>query len=150
MPILFKSLSQNEKVEFFIHCQELMLKYHPKSSFVIREGSLDKALEVFQDNINKYQGYYYSNDNICVLWNKIAISDPINVKRVIKESAYQPPSEHYSGVSIDFATFKNITDVKEFIIKNDEERIKYVLFIKEGKPKIYKKDEIINRLPASR
>lgn len=146
MSKLFKSLSQNEKVDFFVKCQELMLQHHPESPFIIRENSLEKSLDAFQNNIQRYQGYCYTDDNICVLWNKILVSDPINVSRVIKECAYQPPNPNFNGVSIDFAVFRRMDDCFDFINRNKESQMKYILFIREGKPKIHSIDQILKTI----
>jgi len=149
MSTLFQSLSQEKKVDFFIKCQELMIKYHPESSFIVREKSLPKTLEVFQDNIQKYKGYSYTDDNICVLWNKIFVSDNKNTHRTIKENAYKSPHENYNGVSIDFAVFRKIEDCYIFIRNNYDSKMEYVLFIREGKPKLYPIKTILNGLNFS-
>ena len=56
---LFQSLSQSQKIDFFIQCQILLLKYHPTSPFIIREDGLAKSLEAFRDNIEKYRAFYH-------------------------------------------------------------------------------------------
>jgi len=143
MPNLFQSLNLDDKVDFFVKCQKLMINYHPNSSFVIKESSLDQSIDVFVNNIQKYQGFFFYNENICVLWNHIIISDPQNIKQAIIDNAYKAPSAQYNAVSIDFAVFRKISDCIDFIKQNDEPEIKFVLFIKDGKPKIYKKDDLI-------
>jgi len=123
-----------------------MLKHHPNSPFIIRERTLDKALEAFQDNILRYQGYCYADENICVLWNKIIISDPLNVNRAITENAYQPPNPNFNAASIDFAVFRKIDDCFAFIKQNNESQMKHILFIREGKPKIYPIETILKTI----
>ena len=147
MSTLFQSLNQKEKIEFFVQCQALMLNHHPNSNFIIKENKLQQSLDIFRDNIMRYQGYMHMDNNICVLWNKIFVTDPSNVNRVITENAYMPPKEKFNGVSIDFAVFNSMIHCQNFIKDNDEESIKYILFIREGRPKIYKKEEIINHIP---
>ncbi len=147
MTVLFSSLTKEEKIDFFVKCQELLIKYHPNSPFIIRENGLSNTLDAFENNIKKYQGFSYADEHICVLWNKIFVTDPTNLNRVITENAYMPPKEKFNGVSIDFAVFNSMIHCQNFIKDNDDESIKYILFIREGKPKIYKKEEIINRMP---
>jgi hypothetical protein len=124
-----------------------MLNHHPDSPFIIKQSKLNQTLDMFEKNIRIYQGYAYTDSNICVLWNKIFVTDPSNVNRVITENAYMPPKEKFNGVSIDFAVFNSMIHCQNFIKDNDEESIKYILFIREGRPKIYKKEEIINHIP---
>lgn len=143
MATLFQSISQEDKVNFFVQCQALMLKHHPKSQFVIKEKQLDKALELFKDNIMRYQGYVHADENICILWNKIIISDANNANRAVTENAYLPPNQNFNAVSIDFAVFRKIEDCFLFIKANHEVQMKHVLFIREGKPKIYPIDQIL-------
>lgn len=140
---LFQSLSEKDKIEFFVKCQSLMLKYHPTSPFIIRESKLDKALEAFENNIRRYQGYVYADENICVLWNHIIVSDPSNANRAVTENAYLPPNPNFNAVSIDFAVFKGIENCFSFIADSKEPQIKHVLFIREGKPKIYPLEQIL-------
>jgi hypothetical protein len=120
-----------------------MLKHHPNSNFVIREDSLDKAVAACQGNIHKYQGYVYADDNVCVLWNHIKVNDPSDTKRILAENAYQPPNPDYNAASIDFAVFRHIKDCIEFVRQNQNERIQHVLFIREGKPKLYPLAELL-------
>lgn len=149
MPTLFQSLNQKEKIDFFVQCQALMLRHHPNSSFIIKENKLKQSLEVFHDNIQRYQGYVYSDENICVLWNKIIVSDATNVNRVVTENAYLPPNPNFNAVSIDFAVFRKIEDCFLFIKNNQEEQMKHVLFIREGKPKIYPLEQILKTINFS-
>ena len=146
MSTLFQSQKQEEKIDFFVRCQTLMLKHHPKSSFIITQRTLPKAIESFQESIHRYQGYSHADENICVLWNKILVSDETNVNRVVTENAYQPPNPKFNGVSIDFAVFRKIEDCFMFIQANKQEEMKYVLFIREGRPKLYPLEQILKSL----
>lgn len=143
MPTSFESLTQESKVGFFVKCQELMVKYHPNSPFVIREDTLEKALNLFHDNITRYKGFCYTDENICVLWNYILVSDPVDVNRVVVENAYKEPNPDFNGVSIDFAVFRQMSDCLAFIKKHNNERIKHILFIRDGVPKIYSAEVLL-------
>ncbi len=139
----FQELTQEKKVDFFVKCQELMIKHHPDSPFVVREKDLEKVLTACEKNILKYQGYSYSDDNVCVLWNHIVVTDPKDVKRAVQENAYRPPNPDFNAVSIDFAVFKHIKDCVEFIRGNDNDRIEHILFIRDGVPKLYPKSMLV-------
>jgi len=146
MPVLFQSLSQEVKVDFFVKCQELMLKYHPVSNFIIRENTLGAALDAFQQNVENYKGYIHFDDNICILWNKIFVSDFTNVNLVVTENAYKEPNLNFNSVSIDFSVFRQMQDCLKFIKENYTPEIKYILFIREGTPKLYEADKLIGHL----
>lgn len=137
MSASFQSLTQEQKVDFFIKCQKLLLQYHPNSPFVVREDNLSKVLDACHNNIKRYQGYHYSDENVCVLWNHILVTDPKDVKKCVVENAYQPPNPAYNAVSIDFAVFRQMTDCLTFIKENNSPQIRYVLFIRDGNPKLY-------------
>lgn len=148
MQTLFQSLSIEERIEFFVKCQEMLIKYHSSSGFVIRENTLEKAVASCQGNIHKYNGFVYSDDNVCVLWNHIKVSDSSDVQRILKENAYQPPHPQYNGVSIDFAVFRHIKDCLDFVKKNQTPQMEYVLFIREGRPKLYPISDILKGIGA--
>ena len=149
MNSLFQSLTQEMKVDFFVKYQQLMLKHHPNSHFIIREDSLKKTLETCANNIKKYQGYSYLDENACILWNHIIVTDPQDINKVVMDNAYKPPNPDFNGVSIDFAVFRKIEDCLEFIKNNNNNKIKYVLFIRDGHPKIYQIDVLLKGIGAS-
>lgn len=146
MTTLFQSLDQNQKIDFFIQCQKLMIKHHPGSSFIIREKNLNKALDSFCANINQYKGFVYSDANICVLWNHIFVEDPKNINKILTDNAYRPPNPAFNGVSIDFAVFRKMEESLLFIRQNYQPQIKHVLFIREGHPKLYDADAILKTI----
>jgi hypothetical protein len=137
MPKLFTSLTQEEKVDFFVKCQDLLIKYHPKSEFLAREKNIDEILDRVYENISRYKGYCYMNDNMCVLWNHVYISDSEDVNKSLKDNAYKPPHPDYNGVSFDFVALREKNDMFQFIRENKEDRIKYILSVKRGVPRFY-------------
>jgi len=148
-PQLFNELHIEQKVDFFIKCQKLLIKYHSKSPFVIRKNNLEKSVNAFVSHIQDYKGYFFYNDNICVLFNYIYVDDSIQLDKnqTLRANAYQAPAENHNGVSIDFVVFREIADSLEFIRSQDTPQIKYVLFVKDGKIKLHKKDDLIQKLP---
>lgn len=148
-PQLFNSLTIEQKVDFFVKCQKLLIKHHTNSSFVIRANNLEKSVNTFASHVKDYQGYYYCNDNICVLFNYIRVddSDQLNKTQTLRENAYKAPAENHNGVSIDFVVFRDMADSLEFILSQDSPKIKYVLFVKDGKIKLHRKEDLLKKLP---
>ena len=150
-PLLFNALTIGQKVDFFIQCQKLLIKHHAHSSFVIRANNLEKSVNAFASHIKDYQGYYYSNDNICVLFNYIRVDDSsqLDKNQTLRENAYKAPAENHNGISIDFVVFRDISDSLEFVMAQNSPSIKYVLFVKDGKIKLHKKEDLLKKLPLS-
>jgi hypothetical protein len=144
MKTLFQPLSQAQKIDFFVKCQELMIKYHPTTSFVIRENSLKPALDAFANNINSYKGFCHADENICLLWNYVFISDENDEVRALVENGYKEPNPNYNAVSMDFVVCRHMRDYLDFIKQYNEDRIKFILSVKYGKAKIVNKDKLIN------
>ena len=135
---LFNSLSTEEKINFFVDCQKLLIKHHPDSEFLIREDNLKEAVEIFIDKINNYKGNFYYDDNIFVLWNYIFIEDPQDINSELIKNSYKEPHPNYNAVSLDFVACRNWADTFNFIKQTNEDKIKYILLVKHGNPKIYR------------
>lgn len=146
---LFNNLSTEEKVDFFVNCQKLLIKYHPNSDFVIRESNLDQAVDIFSEQISKYKGYFYCDDYVFVLFNYIFIENKEEVNEELIKNAYKEPNKNYNAISLDFVACRNWSDTFKFIKENNEERIRYLLLVKNGVPKIYDKNELINKIKFS-
>ena len=144
MKIPFQSLTTIQKIDFFVKCQELMLKYHPNSPFVVREDSLKQSLDAFANNINRYKGFVHSDENICLLWNYVHISDEHDENRALVENGYKAPHPEYNAVSMDFVVCRKVRDYYEFIKQYDEPRIQYILSVKYQKAKIINKSKLIS------
>jgi len=142
----FNKIAQEDKIEFFLRCQDILIKYHPNSPYVVRENNLEKTIEGLCSNINKYNGYYYSDENICVLWNHIYVTDPNNPTQTLVENAYKLPHPNYNGVSIDFAAFRKMEDCLSFIKNNYTPQIEHILFVKEGNPKLYRANQLLKSI----
>lgn len=146
IPKLFKNLSIEEKVDFFVNCQKLLINYHSNSEFVIKENKLNEALDIFVDQINKYKGYYYNDNNVCILWNHVYISDPTDYQGELVKNAYKEPNPDYNAVSMDFVVCRKSSDIFDFIKNYDEDRIKYLLSVKYNRAKIVNKEELIKNI----
>lgn len=145
-PKLFNNLTNEQKVDFFVDCQKLLIKYHSNSDFVIRESKLNEAIDVFINQINKYKGHYYNDDNVCILWNHVYISDPNDSQGELIKNAYQEPNPNYNAVSMDFVVCRKSSDIINFINNYNEDRIQYLLSIKYGRAKILKKEDLIKNI----
>lgn len=143
---LFQNLNNQEKIEFFVKCQELLLSYHPKSEYVTRQNNLQTRLDHTKFLIQNYKGYCYMDENICILFNKIFITDPKDKIGTMRIHQLRPPAEPYNAASIDFVVFRKIKDALEFCKFNYDLRIMHIIYIKDKKISIYKTEKFISKL----
>ena len=144
--MLFQSLSHEEKVDFFVKCQELLIEYHPDSQFIFREGEVEERLLFFNDFRKKYQGFAYSNDSMCLLFNKIYIRDANNIITDVKSKMFQPPDEGFNCYMIDWVVFKDLKDIGEFVLKEGCPQVKWVAWAKNQDIKIYEVNKFLPEL----
>lgn len=142
----FKTLSTQEKINFFIHCQEILITYHPKSPFIFNRNNYKERLSYVSDMFNKYNGHAYQDEHICVLFNYIHIKDPDNPIESLIEHSYQEPKINYNAISIDWACFRSYKDCLNFIKLTYNSNIEYILWVKDNKPKIHKTIDYISKL----
>lgn len=142
----FQTLTDEEKIKFFLHGQELLLKYHPDSPFVIHKHILSERMEHLKVLAVQYKGLTYQDDNICVLFNKIVVADPNDPITALAQSKYKEPHADYNGVSIDFVVFRELKDCAEWCKRYHEHRIQHVLYVKNGKPQIYKPIDLMKKV----
>lgn len=141
----FNLLNRQDKIDFFVKCQNLLLTYHPDSSFVINRDNLKERLTYAHDIFNKYKGMVYADENVCALFNYIKINDVNEPLEALKQHQFQSPAGDYNAVSIDFVVFRTLQDCLGFCKSNYNSNIEYVVFVKDGKPKIHKTLDIMNR-----
>ena len=141
--MLFPSLSLENKINFFIKCQEILVTYHPESPFIFRENNVEERLSFFKDFAQKYKGFVYMEEDLCVLYNKIHLRDINNPITDIKSKIYQPPDPNFNCYMIDWAVFENLRDVKKFIKKEYSSQIKYVAWAKNQDIKVYPLDKLL-------
>lgn len=141
----FSKLSKLDKIDFFVKCQDLLIKYHPDSPFIINKGNLKERLTYAHDIFNKYKGMCYTDEYVCALFNYIRIDDPTEPLESLKKHQFCDPTINYNAVSIDFVVFKDLRDCLGFCKTNYNSNIEYVVFVKDGKPKIHKTVDLMNR-----
>jgi hypothetical protein len=144
--VLFSSIKINKKIDFFVHCQDLLLEYHPNDSFVIKKLDVKDKIYFIKETINKYKGYYYEEDKVCILYNHIFLNDNKNPFSALKENIYKNPSLNYNTVSIDFMVLRELKDCKKFCHEQYSPQVANILFVKNNNPKIYSTLEFIQRL----
>jgi hypothetical protein len=147
-PVLFQSLSHKEKVEFFVHCQELLVKFHPKSHFVFTKENLAERTHWVESFLSKYKGYTYSDENICVLFNKVRVDDARNPNKVLKDHVYREPASDFNAVSIDFVVFRKLGDCLAFCKDQYSPQIEWIVFVKNNEIKLYKTKDLLVHLNA--
>ena len=142
---LFQDLTLQEKIDFFVHGQELLLKHHPDSDFLIRQSNVKERITFAQELMTKYQGLCYMDENIIVLANKVFVTNEHNAVNTLKEHMFKPPVEHYNAVSIDFVVFRQMNDCMEWVRGNYDPRIRFVVYVKNGTPQIYPTEKLISK-----
>lgn len=142
---LFTSLSQEEKIDFFIKCQSLLVKYHPESEFIFRQDNYETRKQFVKDFVNNYKGFCFSDDNICILFNHVHVENPDDPIKILKDHIYQAPKEDFNCVSVDFVVFRELHDCAKFVGDNNAPNIKYVLFVKNNEIKLYETEKLVNR-----
>jgi hypothetical protein len=139
MPIhkLFTELTAMEQIDFFVQCQKLLVEFHPSSSFVCRRNNIDWRKYQIQAFLKNYKGMCYWDENVCVLYNRVVVSDPKDPIRVLKNNIYHPPDPNYNAIIIDFVVFRSLQDCQTFVHENYDSRVQHVLYVKNNKVKIY-------------
>jgi hypothetical protein len=137
--ITLQSLSDEDKISFFIKCQNLLSIYHPNSTFAFRKNNIKERLEYAETILTKYKGLVYSDDNLAVLYNLININeqDINNPVKILNDNVYREPKSDYNAVTIDFVVMKNLKSCLNFIKHSYVSEIKYLIYVKDGKPKVY-------------
>jgi len=146
MSKLFTLLTSPEKIDFFVNCQKLLLNNHPTSEFLLTKDNLEEKKYYALEFIKKYKGYCYNDENVCILYNKFKIIEPTNPKKELKDHIFKEPENDFNCVLIDFVVFRKMIDCLQFIKKEDESKIEYVLFVKNNEVKLYNKNKLLEKL----
>jgi len=142
----FSKLHKQDKIDFFIKCQKLLIDYHPNSPFIFNENNINERMTYAGDIFNKYKGMAYTDENVCALFNYIRLDDPNDPIKALKEHIFKEGAPNYNAISIDFVVFKELKDCLNFCKTNYNGNIEYVIFVKDGKPKVHKTIEFISRI----
>jgi len=142
----FLDLTKEEKIEFFLHGQNLLLQYHTHSPFLFRRNNVQERLNYVREVLEKYKGYCYMDDFIIVLFNHVVVEDPKNVIETLKKYQFNPPDPNFNALSVDFVIFRSMTDCMNWCKSKYDPKIKYVVYVKNGKPQIFKTEKLISRL----
>jgi hypothetical protein len=141
----FTNLNRQDKIDFFVKCQNLLLRFHPSSPFIINKGNIKERLTYAHDIFHKYKGMVYTDENVCALFNYIKINNINDPLEALKEHQFKSPAGDYNAVSIDFVVFRHLQDCLGFCKANYNSNIEYVVFVKDGKPKIHKTLDIMSK-----
>ena len=143
---LFQSLSKTEQIDFFVKCQDLLIRHHNSSEFLFTQENYSERKDFALNFIERYKGYMYSNGNICLLFNKIYIKDEKTPIKALRENMYQAPNPNYNSIIVDFACFSSLDKVIEFFKTQMEERLIYILYVKKNGIKIYKAAQLLKAI----
>ncbi len=145
-PVLFQSLTPEERIEFFVNCQQILANHHPDSPFAFTTANLSARKNYFKDFYNKYKGFSYTDNNVCILFNKIYVGDPRDPVVAVKSNLWKEPSERFNAYLIDFVAFDLIENCLNFCRAQYQEKIKYILFARHNDIKIYETQKLLNKL----
>jgi hypothetical protein len=134
----FQQLSAEEKVEFFLKCQELLMTHHPSSPFLCHTGNIKERVKHIQSFVSNYKGYCYKDDTVCALYNKIVVTNPDEPELALRANMYKEPAPNPNAITVDFVVFRDIKDCAKFVQLNYHHTIQYVLFVRHNKVKLYK------------
>jgi hypothetical protein len=141
----FQGLRRDQKVDFFIKAQELLIKYHPDSEFLFRQNNAQERLKIAKDLMAKYKGMCYADSNVIVLYNKVMVNelDPITI---LRDHMFHEPSNPYNAVTIDFVVFRELTDCMMWVKNQYDPQIKFVVFVKNNQPQMYRTEKLISKI----
>lgn len=145
-PILFQSLTPEERVNFFVQCQEILKNHHPDSPFTFTDRNLTERKSYFKEVFERYNGFAYSDTNICILFNKIVLKDPKNPIESVKLNKFKGPDENYNAFMIDWVVFSDLKLVESFCRAQYQDRIKYILFSRHNDVKVYETSKLLDKL----
>jgi hypothetical protein len=147
--MIFQNLTNEQKIDFFVKCQTLLIEHHPHSEFLFTETNLKDRKDFVYKFFHKYQGFYYQDDKVCILYNKIKVEDEKDPIKAIKDHMYRKPVADYNAISIDFVVFRKLEDCFAFCKTYYEPRIAYIVFVKNSAVKLYKTDKLLSSLSSA-
>lgn len=134
----FVELSPQEKVEFFVTCQRLLVAHHPNSQFVVRKDNVQTNLHYIKTFLANYKGCVYQDDNVCVLYNYLYLTNVGEPELDVRARMYQEPAEHYNAMMVDFVVFRELKDCLAFARLKHDPKLSYALFARHNAIKVYK------------
>jgi hypothetical protein len=137
-----------EKIEFFVRCQDLLIRHHPESEFIITKENWNEKKDFAIDFVNRYKGWVYSDATICALFNKVRVEDEKNPTKTLKRYYFQESAPDFNAYCIDFVVFRKLIDCIAFCKSQYSPEIKYVLFVKNNEVKLYHTDKLLTHLSA--
>lgn len=133
----FTEATDLEKVDFFVHCQKLLIKFHPQSPFLCRRDNIKQRIQHILNFFNNYKGLCLWDENVCVLYNKIVVTDDKDPVYALRTNMFKPADPNYNAITIDFVVFRTMEDCKNIVPSVYEPRLQYAIFVKNNKVKIY-------------
>jgi len=101
----FSELDRQQRIDFFQKCQDLLIKAHPTSEYIMRRG-VRATGTYFIDVFLRYKGLVYETDKIIIMFNKLRCSGREEIIEKYRENLFSPPHPEPNTYSIDFVTAK--------------------------------------------
>jgi len=147
MPVrLFNEMSEEEKMDFFQKCQNMLIKNQPNSPWVLRVDD-ERNRGYFLDIFLRYQGMVYESENIILLFNKHYFVNKEEVVVKSRERLFSEPDENANTYSIDFVTSKLTQEVLQEIEPHFKDTgIKWIHFLRGQKVSVFDIEPFKNSL----
>jgi len=134
----YQSLSQDQKITVFQRCQELLVKNHPKSEFILRKNFLSSNQKTIQTLTKLYKEF---NGNIYMERDCLIFYKMFDIKNGIEElqKRYDSASDDNGNlIFITFAIFNSKRmSIRRVIETQLQGQVEKISFSREGEFKIY-------------
>lgn len=142
----FSSLKRDEKIQFFLKCQQIGAQYHPNSPYTVTRDSIKTFLDFYKKISQEYRGYIYEGENVCALFNLVEYNPSLSMKESLASYIYQPPHEKYNAVLIDFLAARNLRDSIELKNHIYHDKIQFILAVRNFDLEVIPVKKMLERL----
>lgn len=103
---IFTDMNQEEKMQFFQRCQDLLIKTNPNSPYILKKDGPSRNKNYFIDIFLKYQGFVYETDAIILLFNKLHFENTNDIYDRYRNRLFDTPDENPNTYTVDFIASK--------------------------------------------
>ena len=140
----FSTLSNEEKIDLFQKNQDLLIKYHPKSEFVIRDirDVGRKILQYYFDLIRKYKGKAAVHKDFLLFFHIMQISDFDDASEYGRKRMIGDFHEDGNCLFIEYivgkASLENLTGLEDYF---KDKNVKVISYVKHENIKVVQFDK---------
>lgn len=126
----FLELSREEKTAFFQRCQDILVKNHPRSEFILRKEAKKKTF--YLDLYLQYKGFAYESEKVALLFNKIKYIPEEWHQTSYENKVFDFPSQEPNCYCIDFVTANMSPSLIEELKPHFNENLEYIGFMRNN------------------